>query len=126
MPKQCNDLTKKELSEWEDQSYNFGTNSSDFASKLLELCKDNDESIKITATELMTKLSEFNLTSTKDLANKMNRYGIKSKSFRIGNKVARYYTLDKEKIIKYITIPCLTTIPGLDGEIYMKEEENGQ
>ena len=97
---------------------------SDFAFKLLTLCEESDKPIKISATELMTKLNDLNLTSTKDLAIKMGRFGMKSRPFRVGNKVGRYYIFDKEKIQKYIKIVDISTIPIMDGEITIKEELN--
>ena len=115
---------KENKTNMESEMSDFGSDSSDFASKLLTLCEESDKPIKISATELMTKLNDLNLTSTKDLAIKMGRFGMKSRPFRVGNKVGRYYIFDKEKIQKYIKIVDISTIPIMDGEITIKEESN--
>ena len=45
----------------------------------------------------------------------MGKYGLKSKLLRNGEKVERYYTLDKSRIGKYIRAVDVSKIEDLDG-----------
>jgi len=111
------DYAKENKTNMESEMVDFGSDSTDFASRLLELCGDSDKPIKVSATELLSKLIDLSVESTKELAIKMGRFGLKSKQFRVGNKVGRYYIFDKEKIQKYVKVIDLTTVPGLDNEV---------
>ena len=100
----------------ENEMADFGNDPNEIPSKLISICPD-EKPYKITPTDLQAKLCELGIeiSSPKDLAFKMGKYGLKSKLLRNGEKVERYYTLDKSRIGKYIRAVDVSKIEDLDG-----------
>jgi hypothetical protein len=63
---------------------------------LIKLCQDNPEQEYFSGEEIMDVLIDFNVSSPKDLANKMGKLGLKSRNLTKEGKCKRYYRLTVE------------------------------
>jgi hypothetical protein len=63
---------------------------------LIKLCQDNPEQEYFSGEEIMDVLIDFNVSSPKDLANKMGKLGLKSRNLTKDGKCRRYYRLTVE------------------------------
>lgn len=100
----------------ENEMADFGNDPNELPIKLASICPDG-KPYKITPTNLQSKLGELGIeiSSPKDLAFKMGKYGLKSKLLRNGENVERYYIIDKIKISKYIRTVDVSKVEDLDG-----------
>jgi len=64
--------------------------------ELIKLCEDYPEEEYFDNDTILNTLIDFNITSAKDLANKMGKLGLKSRNITKDGKCRRYYKLTKE------------------------------
>lgn len=118
-------FAKRNKESMENEMADFGNDPNELPSKLLSLCIDG-KPCKITPTDLLIKLNELgiSITSAKDLAFKMGKYGLKSKIGRNGSSFERFYILTKDKIERYIRVIDLSKIEELNVDGSLNEEKN--
>ena len=63
---------------------------------LIILCNNNPLEEYFSCDDILSALIDFNVTSTKDLANKMGKLGLKSRNLTKDGKCRRYYKLSAE------------------------------